>query len=109
MELEFYTQAMQMRAELWETNTLDALGQLASRGALSSENVVRASASYEFLRRLEAVLRRVDDKPVSVLPLDPVAQRQLAARCGEPDPEAFLARYSDARATIRDICQWPPP
>jgi glutamate-ammonia-ligase adenylyltransferase len=109
MALEFYTQALQMRHELWETNTLDALGQLAARGALSSENVARASASYEFLRRLEAVLRRVDDKPVSVLPLDPTVQRQLAVRCGEPDPEAFLARYRDARATIREICEWPPP
>jgi glutamine synthetase adenylyltransferase len=98
-----------MRHELWETNTLDALGQLAARGALSSENVARASASYEFLRRLEAVLRRVDDKPVSVLPLDPTVQRQLAVRCGEPDPEAFLARYRDARATIREICEGPPP
>ena len=107
MELEFYTQALQMRHELWENNTLNALRSLSAAGALPSENAARASASYEFLRRLEAVLRRVDDKPVSLLPHDSATQRQVARRCGEPDLEAFLARYREARETIREICRWP--
>jgi glutamate-ammonia-ligase adenylyltransferase len=107
MELEFYTQALQMRHGLWEANTLAALAQLAERGLLASEAATRAAASYEFLRRIEAVLRRIDDKPVSLLPQDPAAQRHLAIRCGATDTDRFLAQYRQARETIREICHWP--
>ncbi len=106
MELEFYTQALQMRRNLWEPNTLRALDQLAERSAFSREDAERAVQSYRFLRRMEAVLRRIDDKPVSLLPQDAAAQQQLAIRCGHPDLEAFLAAYRDTRKSIADFCRW---
>jgi hypothetical protein len=51
-------------------------------------------------------LRRVDDKPVSLLPQDEVAQQQLATRCGHRDLDAFLAQYRDTRKSIADFCRW---
>ena len=107
MELEFYVQALQMGTGIWEPNTLRAIHQLAANRAFSSEDAADATGCYLFLRRVEAVLRRMDDKPVSLLPADQAGQQQLAIRCGEPHLESFLERYRATRKRIGEICRWP--
>jgi len=102
MELEFHTQALQMRHALWEPNTLRALAALAQARFISS--ATEMGEHYLFLRRCEAVIRRVDNSSVSTLPSDSAGQRQLAIRMGFAAREEFLDRYRAARAAIHDWC-----
>jgi len=97
MQLEFFVQAMQMRAGLWEPCTLNALAQLD----LPGEAARSLSESYLVLRQVETVLRRMDDTPVSRLPGDATEQERLARRCGLPDAAALMAKLREAREAIR--------
>ncbi|MHA3772665.1 bifunctional [glutamate--ammonia ligase]-adenylyl-L-tyrosine phosphorylase/[glutamate--ammonia-ligase] adenylyltransferase [Verrucomicrobiota bacterium sgz303538] len=100
MQVEFFAQAHQMRADLWETNTIDALAVLADRKVLPEETAGRLSDAYLFLRRIEAVLRRAEEQSVSQLPRDEEAQRKLAIRCGFSRREKFLTAVQHAREAI---------
>jgi glutamate-ammonia-ligase adenylyltransferase len=103
MRLEFFVQARQMRAGLWEPNTLAALARLDLPGETSA---VLADA-YLFLRKVETVLRRMDDTPVSRLPVEPVEQARVARRCGLGAAAELLARIREARDTVaRDANLW---
>jgi glutamate-ammonia-ligase adenylyltransferase len=94
MQLEFFTQARQMRAGLWEPNTLNALARLdVADGA-------EITAAYLFLRKIETVLRRMDDTSVSSLPAEEAAQRRLAKRCGLESRDELLERVRTARGVI---------
>ena len=96
MQLEFFVQAHQMRAGIWEPNTLDALALLdlsaATRGVLSE--------AYLFLRKVETVLRLMDDAPVSRLPADPIEQGRIARRCGLDGAGGLLARMRESREAV---------
>ncbi len=100
MQVEFFTQAHQMRGLVWETNTVAALAALARHDALPAETASCLTESYLFLRQIESVLRRVEDKGVSRLPADESAQRAVALRCGFATREDFLAACRAARAEI---------
>jgi glutamate-ammonia-ligase adenylyltransferase len=104
MELEFHTQALQMRHAIWEPNTVRALAALAAAGIIAPEAAGEREADYLFLRRCEAVIRRVDNSSVSTLPPSPAAQRQVAIRMGYAGREEFLARYEGARHGIHEWC-----
>jgi glutamate-ammonia-ligase adenylyltransferase len=104
MELEFHTQALQMRHAVWEPNTLAALAALAAEGVLSPAAATDRAADYLFLRRCEAVIRRVDNSSLSTLPPDPAGQRQVAIRMGFARREEFLAHYRAAREAIHGWC-----
>ena len=107
VQLEFFIQAHQMRSNVWQPNTLEALETLSKQDILPQTCAEKLSASYLFLRRCEAVLRRVEDKPVSTLPASPDEQRHLAVRCGYPEVNAFFADYRAARSSIAELCRWP--
>lgn len=100
MQAEFYVQAQQMRAGLWEPNTIEALTALGKRGLIPVEAARRVEDAYLFLRRCESVLRRVHDQSVSALPVDEREQAQLAKRCGFADRAGFFDRYRAAREVI---------
>ncbi|MEQ1852302.1 MAG: putative nucleotidyltransferase substrate binding domain-containing protein, partial [Chthoniobacteraceae bacterium] len=78
MQLEFFIQARQMQAGIWEPNTLEALNRLD----LPAGTAQTLRDGYLFLRQVETVLRRMDCVPVSSLPADPSEQARLARRCG---------------------------
>jgi glutamate-ammonia-ligase adenylyltransferase len=103
MELEFHTQALQMRHGVWEPNTVRALAALAGAGVIAPEAAAAREGDYLFLRRCEAVIRRVDNSSVSTLPAMP-GQRQVAIRMGFAGREEFLARYEAAREGIHEWC-----
>jgi glutamate-ammonia-ligase adenylyltransferase len=104
MELEFHVQALQMRHGVWEQNTLRALEALAAGGVVSERDAEERSEDWIFLRRCEAVIRRVDNSSVSFLPGDEEGQRQVAKRMGFCNRENFLGRYGEVREGIHDWC-----
>jgi len=104
MELEFHIQALQMRHALWEPNTLRALAALAATGIISPKTATDMEEHYLFLRRCEAVIRRVDNSSISTLPADHVAQRHVAIRMGFATQESFLTRYQATREEIHRWC-----
>ncbi len=104
MELEFHTQALQMRHGIWEPNTVRALTTLAAAGVITAEAAAERGGDYLFLRRCEAAIRRVDNSSISILPPDPEGQRQLAIRLAFRTREDFLSRYDVAREAIHAWC-----
>jgi glutamate-ammonia-ligase adenylyltransferase len=104
MELEFHVQALQMRHAIWEPNTVRALVALAEAGAIPPAGVAEMETNYLFLRRCEAVIRRVDNSSLSTLPADEGGQRQVGVRVGFAGREDFLTRYKEARERIHAWC-----
>jgi glutamate-ammonia-ligase adenylyltransferase len=103
IEAEFLVQALQMRAGLWNAHTLDALDELARQGLLRPDEAALLKKSYEYLRLIESVLRRWENKSVSTLPASAIEQRKLARRVGAPSIDSFGKRYRDARESIHQI------
>ena len=100
---EFVVQALQMRFGTWEQNTATALAALTREGQIAEADARELKESYDFLRRIESALRRYENKSVSLIPNDELAQRQLAHRVGAHDTDDFAQRYRRARATIHEI------
>ena len=59
--------------------------------------------SYEYLRLIESVLRRWENKSVSSLPTNEMEQRKLALRVGAESIDSFGQRYREARESIHEI------
>jgi glutamate-ammonia-ligase adenylyltransferase len=102
IEAEFLVQALQMRHDLRETSVRLAISKLAN--VISSEDAGLLGRGYEFLRRLETVLRRWRNTSASSLPLDATEQRKLALRMGYKGREDWQQSYEGARADIHTIC-----
>ena len=103
IEAEFLVQALQMRENIWEANWERAVDLLRDHGRLTESEAGKLGHAYGFLRRGEAVVRRYDNKSVSVFPSDPNEQRKLAIRLGYEDFDAFREKYVDARETIHGL------
>ena len=103
IEAEFLVQALQMRVGLWNAHTLDALDQLTGKGLLQPGEAAVVKKSYEYLRLIESVLRRWENKSVSTLPTSDLEQRKLARRVGAASVDSFGKRYRDARESIHQI------
>ena len=58
---------------------------------------------YEYLRSIESVLRRWENKSVSSLPADKADQTKLALRVGAKSLDAFAQRYREARLNIHAV------
>jgi glutamate-ammonia-ligase adenylyltransferase len=104
MELEFHIQALQMRHALWEPNTLRALSALAAAGIIPAGGATARAEDWLFLRRCEAVVRRMENSSAATLPAGLQDQRHLALRMGFPSNEAFLGRYQGTREAIHSWC-----
>ena len=103
IEAEFLVQALQMRANVWEPNWERAVDALNQSEHLDKSDVARLKNFYAFLRRCELVLRRYDNRSVSMLPGDPDEQRKFAIRLGYNDFDAFRRDYLTAREAIHTI------
>lgn len=100
MTVEFLCQALQMRHGIWEPNTQAAFHKLREAGALSPAVAEEVLQAHFFLRKLETVLRRMDNSSVSELPPSETEQAKLARRVGFSNSEKFQERYLSARAAI---------
>ena len=58
---------------------------------------------YEYLRSIGSILRRWENKSISILPADKVEQEKLAARAGAKSLDAFAQAYREARTSIHAI------
>jgi [glutamine synthetase] adenylyltransferase / [glutamine synthetase]-adenylyl-L-tyrosine phosphorylase len=101
--IEFLVQYLQMKHLVPETNNLQAIAKLT--GVLGSGEGVALRATYSFLRRIESVLRRVSNSPVSQLPSNPEDLRVLAIRLGFPGHQEFLDEYTTRRNQAEVIIQ----
>ena len=103
IEAEFLMQALQMRAGIWNPQTMGALQQLADAGIVAKGDGEALRKHYEYLRSIESVLRRWENKSVSILPADKAGQEQLSLRVGAKDLDSFAQTYREARSGIRAI------
>ncbi len=103
IEAEFLVQALQMRENIWEQNWERAIEALHEHGHVADSDVAKLKKAYALLRGCELVLRRYDNRSVSMLPSDPTEQRKLAVRLGYDDFEAYRRHYLDARDAIHTL------
>ena len=103
IEAEFVVQALQMRAGIWNPQTLSALRELTVSGLLQKEEASLVEKSYQYLRLIESALRRWENKSVSSLPADETEQRKLAKRVGADSLDTFAQRYREARESIHAV------
>ena len=103
IEAEFLVQALQMRAGIWNPQTLSALRELTASGLLRKEEAALLEKSYQHLRLIESALRRWENKSVSSLPADATEQHKLAQRVGAASLDAFAQRYREARESIHAV------
>jgi glutamate-ammonia-ligase adenylyltransferase len=103
IEAEFFVQALQMRANIWEQNWERAVDQLHEQGHLGRSDTAKLKDSYRLLRRCELVLRRYDNRSVSTLPASPADQRKFAIRLGYQEFDVFRRDYLDARDAIHKL------
>jgi len=103
IEAEFLVQALQMRAGIWNPQTMGALRELTAQGILQKEDAALVRTSYEFLRLIETALRRRENKNVSSLPIEEIEQRKLAQRLGADSLDSFAQHYREARESIHTV------
>src|SRR5947209_10509833 len=103
IEAEFLVQALQMRAGDWNQKMTEALAELAENGIIAKEHAEKLRGHYQHLRSIESILRRWENKSISVLPADKVEQDKLAARVGAKSLDAFAQTYREARGSIHAI------
>src|SRR5438067_211968 len=103
IEGEFLVQALQMRENIWEPNWERAVDQLRERAILNDAEAGKLKQAYVLLRRYESVLRRYENKAVSVLPHGSGEQRRVSVRLGYDNFEAFRRDYLDARDVIHAL------
>jgi [glutamine synthetase] adenylyltransferase / [glutamine synthetase]-adenylyl-L-tyrosine phosphorylase len=110
IEVEFIVQALQLRhgaahPSVRRPHTLEALAELAAIGALAPEEAHHLREDYMVQRRVELVLRRVQNSSVSTLPASAGEMEIIACRLGAPSLEEFWKLYRTARQRIRAIYQ----
>ncbi len=108
IDVEFLIQALQLRhghahPQLRTVHTLAALNRLASLGQLDEEQCMELRSHYLFLRRIESVLRRVENTAVSRLPAEEGEQTLLAKRLGFRNASEFLDAYRHATHRVRSL------
>jgi glutamate-ammonia-ligase adenylyltransferase len=103
IEAEFLIQALQWKAGIWNPSTLGALSALSAEGLLSKDEAGTLKIHYQFLRQIESVLRRWENKSVSTLPPDELEQQRLACRMGAKSLDEFGKTYREAREAIHTI------
>jgi glutamate-ammonia-ligase adenylyltransferase len=103
IEAEFLVQALQMRAEIWNPQTIGALHDLTTKGLLGKDEAALLKKSYDYLRLIESALRRWENMSVSTLPIEEAEQRKLAQRVGADSLDSFSDRYREARESIHAI------
>jgi glutamate-ammonia-ligase adenylyltransferase len=99
--IEFLIQYLQMKHQVEETNTLNALESLSNFLDPVESEILRKT--YSFLRRIESLLRRVSNSAVSQLPPHAEELRHLAIRMGFTGRQDFLDEYTARRQQAEAI------
>jgi [glutamine synthetase] adenylyltransferase / [glutamine synthetase]-adenylyl-L-tyrosine phosphorylase len=105
-DVEFLIQSLQLQhgpahPPVRTTHTLAALNRLAALGLVEEGQASQLRQHYLFLRRIESVLRCMENASVSRLPAEKVEQSRLANRLGFAGREEFMGAYGHATRRIR--------
>ena len=108
VDVEFLVQALQLRhghahPQLRTAHTLAVLNRLTALGLIEEDQSAPLRKNYLFLRRIESVLRRVENTSISKIPLDEREQQGLAKRLGFATAAEFLKTYRDTTRKTREI------
>ena len=108
VDVEFLVQALQLRhghtyPQLRTAHTLAVLNRLTALGLIEEDASALLRTNYFFLRRIESVLRRVENTSVSRIPVDDREQQHLARRLGFATVAEFLGAYRHATDKTHEI------
>ena len=108
VDVEFLVQALQLRhghthPQLRTAHTLAILNRLTALGLIEEDPSALLRTNYFFLRRLESVLRRVENTSISKIPVDDSEQQRLAKRLGFTTAVEFLKTYRHTTRKTREI------
>ena len=103
IEAEFLVQALQMRAGISNPQMTGTVEELVEGGIMVKRDAETLRKHYEYLRSIGSILRRWENKSISVLPSDRIEQEKLAARAGAKGLDAFAQAYREARTGIHAI------
>ena len=108
VDFEFLVQLLQLRhghafPSLRQPGTRQGLRTLASAGLIPGEAAARLLEHYDFLKRIEILLRGDSNRAVSLLAASPEARAPLARWLGFADEAGFWAEYCRQLAETRQI------
>jgi glutamate-ammonia-ligase adenylyltransferase len=103
IEAEFLVQALQMRAQIWNPQFGATVRQLSEAGLMKAPHAEALRLHYAYLRSIESILRRWENKSISTLPTDKTEQEKVAVRTGARNLDAFAQSYREARSGIHAI------
>jgi glutamate-ammonia-ligase adenylyltransferase len=108
VDFEFLVQLLQLRhghayPALRQPGTRRGLRALASAGLISQEAAARLLDNYDFLKRIEILLRGDANRSVSVMGATPEARTPLARWLGFAGEEAFWNAHCTRLAETRQI------
>ena len=110
VDVEFIAQVLQIRhgremAQVRSPNTLESLKLLERAGVLPAAHASALKEALRFLRTVEKVLRRQEERARTGLPSDPRALKALARAVGFSDGNAFQQALREGMAETRAIFQ----
>lgn len=93
-DIEFLVQVLQLKDDSGGIglSTFSSLGRLAEKKILTRSDARKLLRNYEFLRRIELLIRLNSLSRASEYPNDKKNQKQLASGLGEKSEKALLAR-----------------
>jgi glutamate-ammonia-ligase adenylyltransferase len=101
--IEFIVQYLEIQSGKREPNTLDAIAAVADQ--LSPTETVDLTQDYLFFRKMESVLRRIENISVSQLPSSIPDQEKIAHRLGFPDRATMIDDQRSRRQRIESLFQ----
>jgi glutamate-ammonia-ligase adenylyltransferase len=108
IELEFFGQFLQLRhghrhSELRQPNTRRLLRDIGRLGLMAPGPNATLIQNFDFLKRVEVLLRRNRNAAVSVIGDSPEEQSALARWSGFPDRPSFWAAHHQCMTSTREV------
>ncbi len=101
--IEFIVQYLEIEQGKREPNTLDAFSAIAEQ--LTQTEAADLTQDYLFFRKVESVLRRMENSSVSQLPSSIPDQEKIAHRLGFADRSAMIEDQRQRRQRVESIFQ----
>jgi glutamate-ammonia-ligase adenylyltransferase len=101
ISIEFVVQYLQMKEKIREPNTLQAIARLGQ--VLNPDEAEILTESYRFLRRIESILRRMNNTAISELPSRKKDLHALTVRLGFEKVPDFLNEYETKKGTAERV------
>ena len=108
VDVEFLVQLLQLghgreHPDVLRSNVWDALDAIETAGLLTSAEAATLRDGYSFLRRVEARLRIVTDRPLNEVPEDADGREKLARRLGFAAAGPFADELARVTAEVRRL------